>query len=137
LMGVREHTRIATMTAPVLVLHFVIVSAAGALLACNSPVTVCPAILYMKPTVPDTTTIKVGAATIAIAGAIWGGCDLGPPPPDFVWASSDSSIATVAALDSVHARIQGRRPGIALIQPTYRVAKPVRQPDPVRVTVVP
>ena len=98
-------------------------------------ITVCPAILHLKPTIPDTTTIKVGAATIAIAGATWGGCEDGPPPPDFVWKASDSSIVSVTALDSIHARIRGLRPGVAIVTPAYRSGR--LAPPAVTVTVVP
>jgi hypothetical protein len=103
--------------------------------SCDSPVVVCPAILYLKASVPDTTTIKVGAATIAIAGATWGGCETGPPSPDFIWKASDSAVVAVIALDSIHARIQGRRPGVATVTPTYRTGR--EAPPPVVVTVVP
>jgi hypothetical protein len=107
-----------------------------AAVACtDSPVTVCPAILYFKPTVPDTTTIKVGASTIAIAGATWGGCETGPPPPDFVWKVADSTVVSVVPLDSVHARIQGLRPGTSTVTPTYKTSR--EAPPPITVTVVP
>lgn len=102
----------------------------------DSPTTVCPAILYFSPSMPDTTTIKAGASTIAIAGATWGGCETGPPPPDFVWKSSDSSVVSVVAFDSIHARIQGLRPGKAIVTPTYRSGRPP-SPVPVAVTGVP
>ena len=101
----------------------------------DGPTVVCPAILYVKPSVPDTTTIKVGASTIAIAGAAYGGCDRGPPPPDFVWTVSDSTVVVVTAIDSIHARIQGRHPGQAIVTPTYRSQRP--GPTGVAVTVVP
>lgn len=101
----------------------------------DSPTTICPAILYIKPTVPDTTTIKVGAATIAIAGATWGGCQSGPMPGDFAWQASDSTIVSVTALDSIHGRIQGLRPGHAVVTPIYRDGRPA--PTPALVTVVP
>jgi hypothetical protein len=91
--------------------------------------------LYVKPSVPDTTTIKVGAATIAIAGDAYGGCETKPPPADFVWTSSDSTVAMVTALDSIHARIQGKRPGHATVTPAYRSGHP--GPSGVAVTVVP
>jgi hypothetical protein len=99
------------------------------------PTVACPDILYLKPTVPDTTTIKVGASTIAIAGATWGGCETGPPPPDFVWKASDSAVVAVTALDSIHARIQGLRPGRATVTPVYRNGRAA--PPPAVVTVVP
>jgi hypothetical protein len=51
----------------------------GVLSCADSPTVMCPAILYQKLTVPDTTTIKVGASTIAIAGASWGGCETTSP----------------------------------------------------------
>ena len=101
----------------------------------DSPSVVCPAILHLQPSVPDTTTIKVGAATIAIAGATWGGCETSPPPPAFIWKASDSAVVSVVALDSIHARIQGRRPGVATVTPTYRSGR--EAPPPVVVTVVP
>jgi hypothetical protein len=107
-----------------------------ALVGCgDSPMVVCPDNLIQKLTLPDTTTIKVGASTIAIAGASWGGCETGPPPPDFVWITSDPAVATVVALDSVHARIQGIRPGTAIVTPTYRTQRAA--PRGVSVTVVP
>jgi len=101
----------------------------------GSPTVVCPGILESKSTVPDTTTIKVGASTIAIAGATWGGCETGPPPPDFIWRASDSAVVSVTALDSIHARIQGLRPGIATVTPSYRSGRIA--PSSVKVTVVP
>lgn len=105
------------------------------ILACaDSPVITCPSILYVKKTIPDTTTIKVGAATIAIAGAAYGGCETGPPPPDFVWVA-DSTVVSVAPIDSIHARIQGLRPGKTTVTPTYRTAHD--EPSAVTVTVVP
>src|SRR5262249_31474810 len=102
--------------------------------ACADPITVCPAILHIKPTVPDTTTIKAGASTLAIAGATWGG-ETGPPPPDFVWKVADSTVVSVVPLDSVHARIQGLRPGRSTVTPTYKTNR--EAPPPVTVTVVP
>jgi hypothetical protein len=107
----------------------------GALSCGDLPNVVCPEILFQKPTIPDTTTIKVGASTIAIAGASWGGCETGPPAPDFVWKTSDATVVSVTPLDSVHARIQGLGPGVATITPTYRSERSA--PPPVRVTVVP
>jgi hypothetical protein len=101
----------------------------------ESPTVVCPAILYLKATVPDTTTIKVGASATAVAGSAYGGCDRGPPPADFVWKISDSAIVSVVSLDSIHARIQGLRPGTATVTPVYRSG--AVGPDGVRVGVVP
>jgi hypothetical protein len=114
------------------VLGVPIVAAAG---CGDSSIVGCPAILLLKTTLPDTTTIKVGASTIAIAGATWGGCEAGPPPPDFVWKTSDSTVVSVAPLDSVHARLQGRGPGKATVTPIYRSGR--EAPSPVTVTVVP
>ena len=108
---------------------------AAATLGCSNVPTVCPAILVAKPTLPDTTTINVGASTIAIAGATWGGCETGPPPPDFVWQASDSTVVSVTTLDSLHARIQGLRPGTATVTPFYRSSR--FAPSSVKVTVVP
>ena len=118
-----------------LVVWAIVFGAVVAVGCSDSPTVVCPAILHLKPSVPDTTTIKVGAATIAIAGATWGGCETGPPRPDFVWKASDSAVVSVVALDSIHARIQGRRPGMATVTPTYRDGR--EAPPPVVVTVVP
>jgi hypothetical protein len=110
--GVREQSPFDAMTNSMARLAC---AAAGALLgatACgDSPIVVCQPILYVTASIPDTVTIKVGASTLALAGATWGGCETGPPPPDFSWNSSDATIASVTALDSVHARIQGLRPG--------------------------
>jgi len=108
--------------------------AALASLSCRGDV-VCPAILRGRLTLPETTTIKVGASSIAIAGASWGGCETGPPAPDFVWKTSDSSIASVLPLHSLHASIQGRHPGVAIVTPTYRSGR--SSPSSVEVTVVP
>lgn len=102
--------------------------------ACGSP-TVCPLILELRLTVPDTTTIKVGAATIAIAGESWGGCETGPPSHDYFWNASDSTVVAVTALDSIHARIQGLKPGRAVVTPTYRTGRSVHSAT--SVTVVP
>jgi hypothetical protein len=104
---------------------------------CNEPTVVCPAILSIGVTRPDTTTIKVGAATIAIAGDTYGGCEHAPPPPDFSWSASDSSVVRVTALDSLHARIQGLKPGFAIVTPHYQHDPERASPPPVRVTVVP
>jgi hypothetical protein len=114
---------------------FVLAAGMVSAIGCKDAIVTCPAILYLQPTIPDTTTIKVGASTIAIAGATWGGCETGPPPPDFVWRASDSTVVSVLALDSVHARIQGLRPGKSFVTPTYRSGR--ASPPPVTVTVVP
>ena len=42
---------------------------------------------------------------------------------------------SVVALDSIHATIQGRRPGVAIVTPTYRSGREAQ--PPVTVTVVP
>ena len=118
------------------VVRAALVFALGAAVACRDAVVgVCPAILYIKPSLPDTVTIKVGASTIAVAGATYGGCEAGPPPPDFVWRTTDSTVVLVVALDSIHARIQGRRAGRAVVTPAYRTAR--EAPSAVTVTVVP
>jgi len=105
--------------------------------ACKSDSISCPPILVVGLTRPDTTTIKVAAATIAIAGATYGGCEQGPPPPDFAWTASDSTVVRVTALDSIHARIIGLRPGVAAVTPRYRHDPARASPPPVTVTVVP
>jgi hypothetical protein len=104
------------------------------LAACGSP-TVCPLILELRLTVPDTTTIKVGGATIAIAGESWGGCETGPPLYDYFWSASDSTVVAVSALDSIHARIRGLKPGRAVVTPIYRTGRSVHSAT--SVTVVP
>ena len=119
-----------------------LVAVAALSLSCHgeSPLAVCEGVERGKATIPDTTTIKVGSASIAIAGAVWGAC-VGtagynvPPPPDFIWTTSDSSIATVTSLDSGVARIHGRAPGHAVIRPLYATGGD--SPSSVTVTVVP
>lgn len=107
----------------------------AALAGCNDPITVCPAILYFRSTIPDTTTIKVGASTIAIAGDTWGGCDAEPPPRAFRWKNSDSTVVKVTPLDSLHARIQALRVGRAVVMPDYGPS--FTEPVTLTVTVVP
>jgi hypothetical protein len=51
-----------------------VAGAAIALAACSSPTTVCAGVQIVRSTLPDTTTIKVGAATIAIGGESYGWC---------------------------------------------------------------
>lgn len=114
----------------------IVVAALFEIIGCNADRITCPAILHISLTRPDTTTIKVGAATIVIAGAAWGGCESGPPPADFVWTVSDSAVARVTPLDSLHASVLGRRPGVAVITPRYRDSTRVPPPS-VTVTVVP
>jgi hypothetical protein len=96
--------------------------------------TVCPAMLYVEPTRPLTTTLKVGVAIIATAGYAYEAC-AAAPPPDFIWIVSDTSIAAVFPIDSVRAQIKGLRPGITLVTPTYRHGQP--GPTGVLVTVNP
>ena len=92
----------------------------------------------MTPTIPDTVTIKVGAATLALAGEDYDIC-VGepehPPPHDYRWMSSDSAVAVVAPIDSIHARITGRRTGSAHITVAY--ANGGRQVGSIGVVVVP
>jgi hypothetical protein len=126
------------MKVPVVPASFLVSCVLAAAAGCHDgPTVVCPAILYMASTNPDTTTIKVGAATIAIAGSTWGGCEAGPPPPDFIWKNSDSGVVRVTALDSIHARIQGLRPGRAVVTPIYQHDLTRASPPSVTVTVVP
>lgn len=114
------------------------VSAAAGILAsaCSATPTVCAGVEYIRPTIPDTTTIKVGAVTIAIGGESYGSCH-SEPARLYVWTSSDSTIASVAALDSIHAEIRGVRPGRAVITPAYLNPDGGDLLEPVRVTVVP
>lgn len=52
-------------------LALVVVVAVGD--TCRDPqiTTVCPAILYVRPTAPDSATLKVGANSVAIAGSAY------------------------------------------------------------------
>lgn len=98
-------------------LAFIVIAS---LTACSdNRVTVCGGVEIVSPTLPDTATIKVGAATIAIAGVSYGSC--GPPPArQYVWRISDSSVVTVDVIDSIHVWITGRRVGHAIVTPAYR-----------------
>ena len=106
--------------------------------ACSAPPTACAGVGRESPTLPDTVTIKTGAATIAVAGESYGVC-LGepenPPPRSYVWTSSNEVVATVVAIDSIHASIVGRSPGTAQVTPRY--VNGGGQLTAVRVTVVP
>lgn len=106
--------------------------------ACSSPTRVCAGLGRVSPTIPDTVTIKVGAATLALAGEDYDIC-LGepehPPAHNYLWTSSDSAVAAVAPIDSVHARITGRRTGSAHVTVAY--ANGGRQVGSIGVVVVP
>lgn len=108
-----------------------------AAVACSDPVTVCPATLKVSNTIPDTTTIRVGAATIAIAGSVWTGCGSAPLAADYIWKTSDSTIVRVTPIDSTHASILGLRPGLATVGPHFQHDTVGINPSAVRVTVVP
>lgn len=112
--------------------------AISGLVACSAPPTACAGVGRESPTLPDTVTIKSGAATIAVAGESYGVC-LGepehPPPRNFVWTSSNETVATVVAIDSIHASIVGRSPGTATVTPSY--VSDGGQLRAVQVTVVP
>ena len=90
--------------------------------ACSSPTSVCAGLGRVSPTIPDTVTLKVGAATLALAGEDYDVC-VGepehPPAHNYLWISSDSTVAFVAPIDSIHARISGRHAGSAHITVAY------------------
>jgi hypothetical protein len=115
-----------------------VVSAMALAAACTDPGRDCAGIGRGSPTLPDTATIKVSASIIAIAGQSYGVCfgePEHPTPRQYLWDISDSSVVTVAPLDSIHARITGMRIGRAVVTPKYRTGG-----DPlssVSVTVVP
>lgn len=113
-------------------------SAAVAGTACRDATTTAPCILvlYVTPTLPETVTVKVGASTIAIAGATQGACEA-RPRADFVWRVSDSNVVRVTPLDSINARIQGLRAGFATVTPFYRTDSTRTAPPGVSVTVIP
>lgn len=121
---------------PAAVALFAIVITAAAT-ACSEEIT-CAGVQYIRPTLPDTTTIKVDAATIAIAGESFGSCGTpssDAPPRQYVWHVSDSAVVAVAVIDSIHVRLVGLRVGRAIVTPAYRAGG-----DPlgsVTVTVVP
>lgn len=54
---------------------------------------------------------------------------------DFVWKVSDSSVVSATPIDSIHASIQGLRPGTATVTPMYKSTRETL-PLGVRVTVV-
>ena len=95
---------------------------------------VCTVQALVRPTTPDTTTIKVGASTIAIAGESVEPCHA-PPTRDYLWRVSDSTVISVEAFDAIDARIRGLRPGTATVTPTYRTSGIAL--SSVQVTVVP
>lgn len=106
--------------------------------ACSSPTSICAGLGRVSPTIPDTVTLKMGAATLALAGEdydICAGEPEHPPPHNYLWISSDSTVAAVAPVDSIHARIIGRRIGSAHITVTY--ANGGRQVGSIGVVVVP
>ncbi|HXT16162.1 MAG TPA: hypothetical protein VN706_11070 [Gemmatimonadaceae bacterium] len=112
----------------------VVVLAVAAGVSCSDPVTVCGGVEVIGLTIPDTTTIKMGASTLAIAGDDYGTCSP-RPARDFIWSVSDSTVVSVTPLDSVIASIHALRPGHAAITPRYR-ASGIPVPS-VGVTVVP
>lgn len=103
---------------------------------CRDAVAICGGLEYLGRTQPDTTTIKVGAATIAIAGQAYGTCGA-PPARDYIWQISDSSIVAVTPIDSIHASILGLRPGRATVRPAYRAGGDSQFINAASVTVVP
>ena len=108
------------------------------LVACRDTPTVCAGLQRVEPTLPDTVTLKVGAAAIAIAGQSYGFCRGVPDEPRvrlYSWRISDSTVVAVSPIDSIHARITALRPGAATVTPAYRAAGP--ELSSVRVMVVP
>ena len=114
------------------------VVAVGVLTSCREPVTVCAGLERYAPTMPDTSTIQVGNSIAALAGVSYGFC-VGapehPPPRQYIWASSDSSVVLVVPIDSMFARITGLRPGRAMVTPRYQSGGDAL--SPVNITVVP
>jgi hypothetical protein len=122
------------MRVPRLTLAISILVGARLATACQGD-KVCPLSLIARLTIPDTTTIKVGASTVAIAGEEYGTCGGEVRPArDYLWLPTDSTIVSAKPLDSIHARIQGLRPGRTLVRVRYRTGVFV---SPVDVTVVP
>src|SRR5437660_1110653 len=87
-----------------------------ACLSCSDVIRVCAGVAIVRRTIPDTTTIKVGASTIAIAGEDYDSC--GPVPPRvYDWHVSDSTVVTLVVIDSFDILIIGRRVGNAVVTP--------------------
>jgi hypothetical protein len=105
---------------------------------CTEPTSVCAGLERAAPTLPDTTTIKVGTSDIVVAGQGYGIC-LGepehPPPRAYWWNTSDSTVVAVTPIDSIRARITGLRTGKATVTPEYRAGGD--RLSSVDVTVVP
>jgi hypothetical protein len=102
-------------------------------MSCRSASDTCDLVEHVRLTIPDTTTIEIGANAIAIGGESYG-CGQ-RPARDYVWTVSDSSAVAVAALDAIQARITGLHAGTAVVTPVYRAGGGALLP--VRVTVVP
>ncbi len=67
---------------------------------------------------PDTATLHVGASVLVTAGEGWSSCDR-RPRRQYGWQVSDSTVATVAAVDSMTAKVTGMSVGSATVQPFY------------------
>ena len=130
--GVSYHMHFVAMRALVIPFSLVVLGLASQ--ACRDVVSVCTVTAVVRLTTPDTTTIKVGASTIAIAGEQIEPCRA-PPARDYLWRISDSTFISVEAFDSIYARIRGIRPGTATVTPTYRTSGIAV--SSVHVTVVP
>lgn len=101
----------------------------------NIPCAGLPVQMISMPVGPS---IRVGESFVATAGFDYDSCSgkaSSPPPRQFVWSSTDSTVAMVVATDSIHARVTGVRAGAAMIVPTYRSNQ--RSLFPIRVTVQP
>ena len=99
-----------------------LVALAFSFAGCHDSVTTCAGLERVAETVPDTATIRVGASVAVLAGQSYGFC-VGepehPPPRQYLWLISDSSVVSVSPIDSIQARITGLRVGRAVVTPRY------------------
>lgn len=91
-------------------------------------------VLRIRPTVPDTATIHVGASVIATAGEAYNTCG-SRPSHAYTWHAGDEAIVSITVLDTAHARITALRVGQTAVTPAYN--PPGALLTAVSVTVVP
>jgi hypothetical protein len=73
--------------------------------------------------------------TVATLGVLTSGAAARGPARLYTWATSDSTVVSVAAIDSIDAVITGLRPGRAAVTPSYAAGGD--RLTSVQVTVVP
>jgi hypothetical protein len=100
-------------------------------------ITVCAGLGIVGPSIPESTSIRVGEAFLATAGADYDTC-LGEPSmrpiSRFSWHASDSTVVAITIIDSTHANVLGVRAGTTTITPQYLTTG--RTVSPIHVVVL-